>query len=45
MGATPEQSLSKFLQDLRDEGKIEFVDNRGTYELLDDELCRLARLT
>lgn len=44
-GATPEQSLSKFLQDLRNEGKIEFVDNRGTYELLDPELRRLARLS
>lgn len=30
-GATPEQTLSKILQQLRDEGEIEFLDNRGNY--------------
>ena len=44
-GKTPEQSLSKFLQDLRDAGKIAFLDDQGTYELLDPELRRLARLS
>ena len=37
-GKTPENSLSKYMQDLRDEGQIEFVDNQGTYQLIDDDL-------
>ncbi len=32
-GATPAQTLSRVLQELRDIGMIEFVDNRGTYRL------------
>ncbi len=43
-GKTPEQSLSTYLQFLRDEGKIAFLD-RGNYRLLDPELRRLARLS
>lgn len=38
-GKTPELSLSKYLQDLRNEGKIEFVDNQGTYKLIDVDLA------
>jgi len=34
-GATPDQTLSRILQDLRDEGLINFYDDRGTYILLD----------
>ena len=30
-GATPAQTLSKILQQLRDAGEIEFIDNDGTY--------------
>jgi putative restriction endonuclease len=30
-GATPEQTLSRVLQELRDEGKIEFLDDNGYY--------------
>ena len=33
-GATPEQTLSRVLQELRDSGEIEFIDDDGTY-------CRL----
>ena len=36
-GKTPEKSLSKYLQDLK-ERKIEFVDYQGTYKLIDDDL-------
>ena len=42
-GKTPDRSLEKFLQDLRDQGKIRFLDDQGNYELLDEELLRLAR--
>jgi len=30
-GATPDQTLSRILQELRDAGEIEFIDNDGTY--------------
>ena len=30
-GATPEQTLSRILQELRDSNEIEFIDERGTY--------------
>lgn len=33
-GKTPEMTLSRELQQLRDEGIIEFVDDRGTYRLI-----------
>jgi putative restriction endonuclease len=33
-GATPHQTLSRELQQLRDAGVIEFVDDRGTYRLI-----------
>ena len=33
-GRTPENSVQRFLQDLRDDGAIEFLDNQGTYKLL-----------
>lgn len=32
-GATPEKTLHRTLQDLRDEGLLEFIDNRGTYRI------------
>jgi putative restriction endonuclease len=32
-GATPEQTLSRELQQLRDKGVIEFVDDQGSYRL------------
>ena len=44
-GKTPEQSLLRFLQDLRNAGKIAFLDDQGTYKLLDPELRRLARFS
>lgn len=34
LGATPEMTLSRELQQLRDRGIIEFVDDRGSYRLL-----------
>lgn len=34
-GKTPEMTLSRELQQLRDRGTIEFVDDRGGYRLLD----------
>lgn len=34
MGATPHQTMSRELQELRDAGLVAFVDNRGTYRLL-----------
>jgi hypothetical protein len=34
-GATPHQTLSRELQQLRDAGVIEFVDHSGTYRLVD----------
>ena len=34
-GETPMQTVSRVLQELRDGGTIDFVDNRGTYQLID----------
>lgn len=34
-GATPMQTISRELQQLRDRGIIEFVDDQGTYRLTD----------
>ena len=33
-GMTPERTLSRELQQMRDAGLIEFVDDNGTYRLL-----------
>jgi hypothetical protein len=33
-GETPHQTLSRELQQLRDVGVLEFVDDRGTYRLI-----------
>lgn len=33
-GATPEQTISRELQQLRSAGVIEFVDDEGTYRLI-----------
>lgn len=33
-GETPHQTLSRELQQLRDAGVLEFVDDRGTYRLI-----------
>ena len=33
-GETPQQTLSRELQQLRDSGVLEFVDDRGTYRLV-----------
>jgi putative restriction endonuclease len=33
-GATPHQTLSRELQQLRDAGVLEFVDDRGAYRLI-----------
>ena len=33
-GATPDMTMSRELQELRDRGVIEFVDDRGTYRLI-----------
>ena len=33
-GITPERTLSRELQQLRDAGIVEFVDDRGTYKFL-----------
>ncbi len=33
-GKTPEQTISRLLQELRKEGTIEFVDDDGTYKRL-----------
>lgn len=33
-GKTPESTLSRELQQLRDEGVIEFIDDRGSYRLV-----------
>jgi len=33
-GATPDQTLSRVLQELRDAGYIEFLNNNGTYRKL-----------
>jgi putative restriction endonuclease len=34
-GQTPEQTLSRELQQLRDQGVLEFIDDRGAYRLVD----------
>lgn len=34
-GATPHMTLSRELQEMRDRGAIEFVDDRGTYRLIE----------
>lgn len=36
-GKTPERTLSRTLQDLRDDGYLKFVDYKGTY-FLEDKL-------
>lgn len=33
-GATPHKTLDRELQQLRDAGMLEFVDDRGTYRLI-----------
>ncbi|MCW3838203.1 hypothetical protein ACFQ1E_19130 [Sphingomonas canadensis] len=33
-GATPERTLSRELQEMRDRGALEFIDDRGTYRLI-----------
>lgn len=33
-GATPDMTLSRELQEMRDRGSLEFVDDRGTYRLV-----------
>jgi putative restriction endonuclease len=33
-GATPQQTLSRELQQLRDAGVLEFLNDRGTYRLV-----------
>lgn len=33
-GQTPEQTLSRELQQLRDQGVLEFIDDRGAYRLV-----------
>ncbi len=33
-GATPDMTLSRELQQLRDAGVLEFIDDRGTYRLM-----------
>ena len=33
-GQTPQQTLSRELQQLRDQGVLEFVDDRGAYRLV-----------
>jgi hypothetical protein len=35
-GRTPEMTLNRVLQDLRDEGFVAFIDNDGQYEYLGD---------
>ncbi|HDS01450.1 MAG TPA: hypothetical protein ENO22_00195 [candidate division Zixibacteria bacterium] len=32
-GRTPEQTLSRIMQELRDDGYVHFVDDDGTYEI------------
>lgn len=38
VGKTPENSLSLFLQNIRDKGLLRFVDNRGLYFFIDNAL-------
>jgi hypothetical protein len=38
-GSTPDQTLSRVLQELRNSGCIEFVDNNGTYRLIKTTGC------
>ncbi|MDY6872798.1 MAG: HNH endonuclease signature motif containing protein [Chloroflexota bacterium] len=37
-GETPSQTLSRILQELREEGIVDFVDNNGNYAFLLDEI-------
>lgn len=39
-GATPEQTLSRVLQEIRDDGDLKFKDDEGTYELVEDQLFK-----
>ncbi len=41
-GSTPQQTLSRVLQELRDEGMLHFLDNQGSYWLLDEPLMASA---
>lgn len=34
-GETPDQTISRVLQEIRDDGAISFVDDEGTYRLND----------
>ena len=34
-GETPEQTISRCLQELEDTGTIQFLDMQGTYQLID----------
>lgn len=34
-GETPHQTISRVLQELRDSGVIRFLDDQGTYQLID----------
>lgn len=42
-GKTPENTLSRNLQELRDFGILEFVDNKGNYKLVAKQICLLAQ--
>ena len=33
-GETPQQTISRVLQELRDSGVIKFLDDQGTYQLI-----------
>ena len=33
-GETPDQTISRCLQELEDAGVIKFIDNQGTYQLI-----------
>jgi putative restriction endonuclease len=33
-GSTPQMTLSRELQEMRDRGTLEFIDDRGTYRLI-----------
>lgn len=33
-GKTPRQTISRVLQEMRDDGVLAFVDDRGTYQLI-----------
>src|SRR5947208_12157492 len=38
VGKTPNQTLARILQTFRDSGLIKFIDNKGTYELIPQQL-------